>query len=355
MPYTAQQIRRIVGRQGSRVIPKGAIPQLAQRVSESEVRRRLYSFEDRAAADLFALFEKAYADIRTASATLADELGISGALEMDSAGMRWKTQLASYQDARLRGLMMDAAKLTAERGQTAFAAGYLGRAWSADVSTRPEVQVRYRLPMPERIRDLLATDWEKREGETLMGSFNLAAQEVTAKTRRVLNTALIDGETPAQAVMKVGDALGVRDGKAAYWRAQNLVRSGVMAAGNLGAVVLYRENARGENPREEIAGLGLAAIFVTAGDGRVCPICRGFAGRIWRLDTLADAVLTALTMPVPPIHYGCRCGHVYVILPTLMLPDDMPPGLTWLEWLALEGLTGVLDNFMGEGVSDGDF
>ncbi len=345
MPYTTHQINRLIGDGDSRVIPKAAPLTLSQRVSESEVRRRVYSYEDKAALDTLNLFRQAWADIRNASTSLADSLGITGKLNPGlPASTSWKRQLALYTDERWRKLLSDSANLTAGRIETAWHAGYLGRAWSAVVSTKADVDVRYSIKPRDVIWNTFGSHWIKRTGETFYDSYMLIAGKYSQKSRQSLNTALINGETVPQANRRLKDLLGIATLKEAFWFTQSNTRTAILSASQLGAIRLYAENAR----VQEATGAAIGAIFLTAGDGRVCNRCRQYAGRIFRVDSLLGA--TVASMIEPPIHENCRCSFAMIIAPDWLLPDDVPPGMTWQEWLLLTGLDALLADFMDMGL-----
>lgn len=348
MPYTPKQIAKILGSGDSRVLPANAPLTLAQAVSESEVRRRIYSYEDSAARDTLALFKSAWADIREAGNAYADFIELGKLIPGDAKSTEWKRRMALYVDERLRKLLSDCANLTAGRLITAYHAGYLGRAWSAAVSTKPDVRVIYNVKSTPAIQDAFARDWLRREGEPFFESYALIASKYSQEARRQLNASLIGGESVFSALQRLKAILGVKTLEKAFWYTQTLTRTAILSAGNLGAIALFRDNARRSQPTEDVGGFGVGAIFVTAGDGRVCPTCRQYAGRIFRVDSLIGALFASLI--TPPIHNNCRCGLIMAILPADLLPDDMPPGMTWSEWLLLSGMDGLLGDFMDDGL-----
>lgn len=346
MPYSQKQIDRLIGDGDSRVIPRNAPLTLAQRVSESEVRRRIYSYEDAAAREVLKRFKQAWADIRDTSNRLADYGSIMGKLKPgDAASFEWKRRLAFFTDERLRKLLSDCANLTVNRLNTAYHAGYFGRAWSIDVSTKPDVHVSYSQQSQQRIDSDFTRSWYKRTGESFFGSFELIATKYSQKSRQALNTALVNGETVPEANARLKALLGVQTLKEAFWFTQSNTRTAILSAANLGALALYQENVK---VTEAVGGIGIGAVFISAGDGRVCSICRQYAGRIFRIDSLLGATIAA--MIEPPVHFGCRCGMVFVVAPEDLLPDDMPPGMTWQEWLVLSGLDYLLGDFMDDGL-----
>lgn len=343
MPYTQRQIDRILGSGDSCVLPANAPLTLSQAVSESEVRRRIYSYEDKAARDVLDLFKQAWRDIFAHGNELADAVELSKLTPGDAKSTEWKRRVAFMVDERLKKLLSDCANLTASRLVTAFNAGYFGRAWSADVSTKPDVMVRFLRKDVRVIDDAFGKDWLRREGEPFYESYALIASRYAQKSRQQLNTALINGESVFAALQRMKALLGVRALKEAFWYTQTLTRTAILSAANLGALALFQDNAR---VTEAVGGFGVGAIFITAGDGRVCPTCRQYAGRSFRVDSLLGA-LTA-SMINPPIHENCRCSFVMLITSDDLLPPPMPPGMTWQEWLLLYGLDSLLADFMDD-------
>lgn len=337
MPYTQRQINRLIGNADSRVLPKSAPLTLSQRVSESEVRRRIYAWEDDTVEIIWKLHKQAVNDIVAASAYLTDERGASGVM--------WKSLIAGHIDERLRRLYREIAALVSQRSLTAYYAGYLGRAWSLDVSTIESVRVRYNVPLRDEAQAAIADDWLKRTGEDMATKYAIIAGTYSLKARGQLNTTLTQDESPAEGMIRIRRLLLGQPQKrgGAFYEAQVTARFAIIAAGNLGAVRLYSENIA---TQEAVSPIGTGYLVLTAGDGRVCPVCLEASREIWQIDVPTGL----LKGPVPPLHPGCRCAPFFVVLPSDLMPADMPPDTTWQEWLVLAGLDGLLDDFMGEGL-----
>lgn len=348
MPYTQRQLDAIIGDGATRVIPRNAPLTLSQRVSESEVRRRVYSYEDAAAKETLTLFLKAWGEIRDHSNAIAEYGNITKLSPGSAASAEWKKRLAFYISDCLETLLNDVAYMVINRVPTAYNAGYYGRAWSIDVSTKLDVMVQTQRHDTRSITDAFGADWRKRTQEPFYESFMMIATKYKQKARQALNTAIINGESVTDANRRIMTLMGlnyetpgVRSLKQAYFEAQSLVRYAIMSASNLGATRLYQENARFE---EAVGGIGTGYIVLTAGDGHVCSICLEASREIWSID------VHGLKGPSPPLHPNCRCSPVFVILSRDLIPEDMPPDLTLIEWLRRAGFDHLLSDFMNMSV-----
>jgi hypothetical protein len=87
-----------------------------------------------------------------------------------------------------------------------------------------------------------------------------------------------------------------------------------MVSSNLGSLALYLDN---RVVQEAVSGIGAVIVFVTMADGRVCPECRPYAGRMWRVDTIDGLIGAGLTLPYPPqetqLAPALACRHASVL------------------------------------------
>ena len=348
MAISRKQIERVLA---NNIIPADAHLTLAQAYAEAYLRRKLYAWEDGAVIDMDKLFKAAWRQIVTANAVLSERLGVSNKLVSGMSGMQWRDGLYNAIVDASRYLLRDVSQLAMDRAITAYYAGQLGRAWGLHVSTiesapKPRLSLVSTLTAQQRIRD----EWQIRMGEAWDVSFAQPFLKFESAARNALTSALIsDGETPTDGLRRIKALMGIDSLLKLYYQAQLNVRTAVMVSSNLGSLALYLDN---RVVQEAVSGIGAVIVFVTMADGRVCPECRPYAGRMWRVDTIDGLIGAGLTLPYPPLHGGCRCSHVMLPLPEWLLPPDVPPGMTWADYLILEGFEGILDVFINRRALD---
>lgn len=110
---------------------------------------------------------------------------------------------------------------------------------------------------------------------------------VVAQSQRELSNALSEGKSNAEITALINDRVD-SIGKV---RSNVLVMDSVVRTFNLALLARYAQ--------ENIERVTATVEFTTAGDSRVCPICRDLSGRIY---TIQEAV------GVIPVHGGCRCS-----------------------------------------------
>lgn len=347
MPFSRNQIRRILA---DNILPDDTPLTLSQQVTEAYLRRLLYRWEDRAVKAMDKLFRAAWQDIISTSAVIADRANI-GATLTTANGLRWRDAVYAELQRRLGQLARDVSALALERAVYAYHGGYLGKAWALYTTTIDSAPKPTPKPISayETERRIMA-EWEARFGDEWAAAFYVPFLQFEMRARSALTAAVTtDGKTTADGLARVKELMGVTTLGGLYAAAQANVRTAIMMAGNLGGLALALEH---QPVREAVAGIGAIAVWVTAGDGKVCPDCRPYAGRVWRLDTIAGLIGASLTKPTPPLHHNCRCTEVVLALPEWLLPPDVPPGLTMSEWLTLFGLDALLDPFMSGSTMD---
>lgn len=118
---------------------------------------------------------------------------------------------------------------------------------------------------------------------------------------KVLSQGIIDGDGPALLARKIrstvsgGDAaLGITDSLGRFIpakrRAQTLARTEVIRAHHLGMVQEYKNWA--------LEGVIVQAEWTTAGDDRVCDVCKELEGKVYTLEEVKGLI---------PRHPNCRC------------------------------------------------
>jgi len=117
-------------------------------------------------------------------------------------------------------------------------------------------------------------------------------QAMDTQISRILTDGILTGGGPeslAQEINKTVNGIGLI-------RARTLARTEIIRAHHLATIQEYRN-----------AGLKeviVLAEWSTAGDDRVCPICEGFQGAIFKLDEIESML---------PAHANCRCTTLPVV------------------------------------------
>lgn len=361
MPFTNAQARRILNVKGEPFIDPARVPHLGLRLTESWLRRKLYSLEDRAVTAQWRTFSAAYADIRDYGLHAA-ELARLDTLERTYAAVQWKREVMAYAGPRLSEAVQATSVEAFKAALTAWYANYYGKAWQLDVSTRPDVRVN--VPTPSMIAahrgvllpdlqeaapidsglyDLMGDEWRQRYADELA--------EMLVKVRRGLDRSTNEQHTVTQALRGVRDSIGLAAAMNAgftanFYRMQTLTRTAIMDGAQDGAEALWVANrtepeGQGRNRTGETILLSLVT-WVTARDERVCITCRG-------LDGQTDSLFNPFRHR-PPAHPNCRCGEVPTIAAIFLTPDDYLPQDTFGEWLTGFGVGMLLDDFMGVGL-----
>ncbi len=341
MPYTRRQIRRILDEDGLPVIALGRSDNLALRVTESYLRRKLYAWEDRAVGQQWDLFNAALTDIRSAAALMAEQLQIEK-FERTRFTLQWKREVMNVARTLLQRVMNATAFEGYRRSLTAYYVGYYGGAWQLEMLTGERASV----PAPDNqqlhadvllgrlqeavlpdqtLYDLVGADFRQRHQDELA--------EMLVKINRALDTGLNNGEGFTTIFRRVRTAMGVqtdrRQGFTKNFHAvQSITRTAIMTSSNQGNLRVYEQNADVVSHVEWLASR----------DNRVCPICQSLDGTRWPLGDRAAKV------PPGDSHPNCRCTIIPVV--DLNIPNDQPPPLTWQEWLQSMGLYFLFDDFI---------
>lgn len=287
--------------------------------------------------DLYQLFSQTYRALRNSLTALLDDAGLD-AFTKDRRDEQVRRVLRARVPELVDNLRDSVIGLARDAVLLSYNAGYLGRSWSMTQSLLPDA------PMQWQRVDQRA--FSQRLGEDFFDPYALEFGKLALDLERLfLNVRA--GDKGGAVLARARRILGIDDYRASFFAVQNLLRTQVMNASNIGALDLYTQNSE-QSVREAVGGLGLLIIYLTANDRRVCSLCQPYAGRTWRADTVLGLAGAAATLPVPPLHAGCRCTLFYLPAPEWLLPDDFPPGMTWVEWLALNGLENTMDAFLGQ-------
>lgn len=128
-----------------------------------------------------------------------------------------------------------------------------------------------------RLSVLLARTFEELKGVT---------GTLAQKMARTLSQGLTKGEGREQLLKRLRFEISDITKR----RALTIARTEIIRANATGKLDAYRELG--------VSEVEIEAEFVTAGDSLVCPICQGYAGRIFTLDEIQDLI---------PVHPQCRC------------------------------------------------
>lgn len=312
MPFTKQQIRRILDEDGQPIIDLPRSANLTLRVTESYLRRKLYAWEDRAVSQQWDVFDAALRDVRAFMQQRADDLRLTD-LKRDLLTVRWQQAVHTYAAQRLALAVRRTAVDAVRYALTAWYAGYYGSAWQLDMLTAPDVRVAVPTPdhqqahvdvlLPrmreawepdQQLFDLLGEDWRQQYGTEL--------DKMLVRIRRALDQSVSRGENLTVAFRRVREAVGVQTDRRQgfgmnFHKIQTLTRTYMMSAANAGALALYQHNAD-IVPEVE---------WLAAKDERVCPICQRLDGTRWPLGD------PALRTPPMDSHPNCRCTLIPVV------------------------------------------
>lgn len=329
MPFTPKQIRRILDPD---LIPASRVPQRAMQIAESYLRRRMFVWEDAGVKATFRLYQTAYRDLREVATSYAEQLGITK-LANDTKSQQFRRAYGEYVTRRMNALADAVAAEGLRRAVTAWYAGYYGRLWLMDTTTKADVHIPATPPdvskiqrqtlgqLKERqfqedvyddlIRDLLGREWRLQYGDQL--------DDVVLRIKRAISQGMTDGEGIPDLMRRVRGELGVStDRRSGYHanfnRVQAITRTVVNTAANSGAADAYQRNADILSGHE----------WLTARDERVCSRCSALDGTVFPLGSLSR----------PPAHVNCRCTVIPVIKEEYRVTGDVPPHMTLDEWTA---------------------
>lgn len=357
MPYTKSQLNKIMSKSGQ-TLHKSDQLNYAGRVCESYTRKRIYSWEDRAAAADYRAIKALSDDIRRYGQDIAYTLKID-TLTNDSAGIEWRQRVLKYAEPRIQQTLADVAHGAYQYTTTAFKAGYYGRLWLMDSAlhgqypvtkrTLNDSQAANRILRPGLTEAVtpdyftyhaLGADWQEK--------YHTVGVQAVLKVRKATTAALTTGTTVNAALGGIAHELGA-DGKpgqmvgGTFYAAQLLTRAAILRAMNHGGVDAYHE----QEPAQQDSGTKwlLGAIFVTSHDSRVCPMCEALDGHIYVVNDLLGIAL--LGLPPDSTHYGCRCSIAPWMIP---IPGEQntPPSDTFDDWLLANGFADELGDFVDD-------
>lgn len=341
MPFSKRQVRRILDEDNRPIIALGRSDNLALRVTESYLRRKLYAWEDRAVGQQWDQFDEAFNDIRAYGLTLADQMNVDSG-ERTPVALAWRRGTMAYARQTLQRTMNATAYEGLRSALTAYYAGYYGGAWQLHMLAGREVNI----PRPAQfdahmavlmprlqesvlpdnmLYDLLGEDFRQAHADELA--------EMLVKINRAFDTGLNNGEGFSTIFRRVRDEMGIETDRrkgftANFHRVQTLTRTAIMTSSNAGNLAVYEQNADVVTHTEWLA----------AHDGRVCRLCASLDGTRWPLGDSGARV------PPGDSHPNCRCTIIPVV--SLNIGNESPPPMTWKEWLLIFGGGLILDDFL---------
>ena len=327
MPFTAAQLERILAPD---LIPQARVPHRATRIAESYLKRRLFAWEESSVAAQHALYEAFYTDLRSHALDAADRWKVT-TIGSDMRASLVRSSIIVHATISLDALKQSLLAVARDRIETAWLAGYYGRAWLLDVATTPDVTIA--IPPPNPLREALSDDDLIRLlGREWVEAYALEMDALLLSIRRALNTSMTQGKGMLDAMRAVRDAMGISTDRRNqryrqnFNRVQVLTRTYIMDASNAGATAAYRANS------DVLSGYE----WLTARDERVCPECAPLNGTVYPLSSYYR----------PPKHPQCRCTVVPVVDEALLVPREEPPRQTLGEWLLAQGISAVLQSFL---------
>lgn len=164
-----------------------------------------------------------------------------------------------------------------------------------------ELQSVYALPVhAQTLQDLFERNYELLEGIT---------EDQADDIRRIITDGFAQGRNPRRIASDISDSIdhiGIN-------RSRTLARTEVINAHSEATLNRYEQIG--------IEEVGVQAEWLTAGDRRVCPICRSLAGRTYTIDEVRNTDfrfspdedsghrhLAGMYSKKPPAHPNCRCA-----------------------------------------------
>lgn len=341
MPYTRAQIRRILTVNGQPLISPAQDMPLAQRVSESYIRRRLYHIEDRAAVAQFAMLKRANRDIRAYGLDSAQRMSLRK-LGVDGSSLAWTRQVNHFMQSRFIDLSRELLTHTLSMAGDSYIYSYYGRAWVLDMSTRRDLRVNMPYPNSARITKAIVqpgltedftpdyttlSDFSDEWSQRYLDVFD----DVTRKMRGQWSLAQVNEESILDGLQRLADKLGTStDGsKGAAGQVGTLTRSTMQSAATQGTKAIHATN------EDYLVGVRFIAL------PGACRLCEGLDGTQWPLGD------PDIVYPVQDTHYNCRCGHLPITASGAEIDSDEPPDLSWTEWLKNNNIQFFADEFAG--------
>lgn len=350
MGFTKAQLRAIMSTRGQAYIPPNRIA-YSGRVCETYLRRKLYRLEDRAAVAEYALTTAAYRDIREFGLSVANNSGLSE-LKNDVYSLQWQRRVKEYVKLRLWQLG-DALAYNAYKWATlAYTASFYGRQWQLD-SLLPNASgiQRQRLTPAATGQAVLQPTLEafRVDNETYAAvgqewreSYSTAVNLTALKVQRSLSSNSSEPQSVLAALGTISLAMGISSKPGVkttglYATTSLQTRNSVMRASNHASAAAYQLNPV----------LIPALMWVSSRDSKVCPTCARLDGTIYPLEGMAGLILFSL--PPDGSHWGCRCGVIPTLVPSLET-SELPPDMTYEEWLIEFGTIDELDEFFADDI-----
>ena len=298
MAYSAAQTARLLK---PVLVSRARVPSLTGRVTETEIKRRVFKVERRAVLALADLYRAALNDLRAQA-------------EGYTPTGDWLDGYMRFVRARLTTLGEDAAASALKAARLAYVGGYYGRLWALEMQTRPDTPIARPAPrglaavldealyddaIDDLIRSLLGKRWRAQFADQL--------DVLIPQIRVAISQGMTDGEGIDAIMRRVRTTMGVttdrrmgpmgsaeRAGyKANFNRVQVITRTVVNKASNTGAYEAYQANADVLSGYQWLAAPG------------ACPECAALNGTTYSLnDTMR-----------PPRHPNCILPGNEVVLP----------------------------------------
>lgn len=306
------------------LIARARLPSVAGRITETEIKRRVFKVERRAVLTLADLYRAAFDDLRNAA-------------EGYRPTRDWIDGYMVFVRQRLSRLALDAAANALRAAQVAYIGSYYGRIWALDMQSTPDAPIR--TPQPrgllgtlqedvydDLIRSLLGREWRAQFADQL--------DVLIPQIKLAISQGMSAGEGIDEIMRRVREAMGVTTDRrlgqvgsaqrmtyrANFNRVQAITRTTVNQASNTGAVEAYRANEDVLTGYQWLAAPG------------ACDDCKTLNGTEYKLS---DTVR-------PPKHPNCRCTVIPIIRQEYRLPAADAPRATWAEWVAnLRDVSGV--------------
>ena len=344
MGFTPAQLRSIMSSRGQAYIAPNRIA-YSGRVVETYLRKKLYRLEDRAALAEFALVKAAYRDIREYGLSTANGLST---LTNDYYSLAWRRRLKEYSKQRLWQLSDVIAYNAYKWATLAYTASFYGRQWQLDSLLPHQDGIQRQRLTPavtgqsvlQPALEALRVDNETytASGQEWRESYALPVNQSILKIQRALSNpqeqSILDALGTISLAMGISSKPNVKT-TGLYAATSLQTRTSVMRASNHAAAAAYQLNPT----------LIPALVWVTSHDSKVCPICQRKEGTIYPLEGLAG--LFIFELPPDGSHWGCRCMTLPTLIPSLE-PSELPPELTFEEWLILFGTADELTEFFAD-------
>lgn len=283
----------------------------------------VYALEAKTVNDLFAEYERAYANM---------SIGLEAIFRQYSPGETWNVSDAQYRARtellmdhimrEMRALSDKSQDMTLRAAVNSWQAGYLGKAWATDVVSGGGILAPL-LPA-EAVRAAIMKPYE---GSTFVDRFKTNEADFQSRIRKSIVQSQIEGETIYQAQKRIANELGIaidrrrkadrQAHKNDFNRTQMIARTEILRTSNLGSLAVYEQN------KDVLKGW----TWLATNDDRTCPICGELDGKTFEFGKGRNP---------PPAHPSCRCGTT----PAFISPDkaQYTNPMPFKEWVAKRGI-----------------